>query len=621
MSARARVLTAFGLLAILATTADAQEIIRRTVNLDYYLLNYFNRLAPLPRGVDAESDPYGLEYATLSTLAPQFYYLNHDLDFAGASRSARSDALGGAAVATASGAEALVINPAGLAWRPDGSAGDVRVGIGNFFGSSQSELTDFLIFDTGIVGRIDPLEVAVEPRYALVHDGLMMSGLPFYDPDADSGFGRFLGRTALAVGYREFVDIKNSTNAITRWLPEGGVQGLTGELKSAGQSREEGGIGALVFGLATTLGDRDGNAWLNLGGAANLASGRVRAEQVFTVSQLTQLVVEYPGPLLNDASITQKFTGTAFDLGAQIGLRGGAVTAGAVFRPEYTLEMRSGKYQLVQDGFSVGNPTVALVVDGRIADYDMTIPATLTVGGSVHLTNLLGDGVDRGGIMGYVHRFFGRGRVDVDYSSTTLSDATVDHVDEFLTNDELSEEFEFINQALQDELGDDTDISVDTNLKLHDGSANLYDKTSIHVGFETPLFDRAGFGLDLRLGWEEVPFAFPSLVLGDEEVNDQGVTERPVLLDADGFPQLEEATGNAVSFGLGFHSGRVGFDMSFRRATTDYVTWWGGTPPFSLYDPFSGDYEFAAGATDADYAAQDVSLVQSSLRFAATLHF
>ena len=77
----------------------------------------------------------------------------------------------------------------------------------------------------------------------------------------------------------------------------------------------------------------------------------------------------------------------------------------------YYVKMRNGRYSPVEAGFTSGDPTATAVTRGTISDYDMELPASVRVGGMLDMSIPLGDGVDRRGILGYFHRFFGRADV------------------------------------------------------------------------------------------------------------------------------------------------------------------------------------------------------------------
>lgn len=595
------------LLLVLPSLAHAQfgNVSVRVVNIDYYLLNYFNRVADLPRSVGGD---YVNHYPAINFFSPSFYFVSHDLDFLSAAQSVRTMSLGGSGVAVQGGASALAVNPAGIV--SGESANEIYFGITSRFGSGQSSLSDELLFDTGIVGNIVPLDASLDPRFMFNQGGLYLAARPFLTSNGEGTLEEIVGRLAFAAGYRRFVEMSNPTNSITNFLPEGGLQGLSAELKSAAQSREKGGVDAVSLGFATGIGDEDSPVELTVGGTANIVSGRIQADQVFTVSQLTQIVVELPGGTGRDAYVKQKFTGTAFDLGAQLGLAGGALRVGGTFRPSYTLEMRNGKYSAVEAGFSTGSPQDIAVVMGSIADYDMELPASLRVGGALRLTPLLGDGVDRRGILGYVHRFFGRAEVSADFAQQNLSEATVQHVDEMLDNSALGEDpaFQLLNLNLAEAFG--PGAVIDPVMPLANGDAMLRDKSSIHVGMETPIFDRPELQLDLRLGFETVPLSFPSLV------TDGG---SDVRRNADGTPVVEDVEGTGISVGLGYTSGGVRFDVGFRRVAYDFVQWWGGAEPQSWYNPVTGLYEPLA--SEEQYAALKVSQTSNTFQFAATLGF
>ena len=381
------------------------------VNIDYYMLNFFNQLHPLPRDVNGESVN---GYSILNLFAPSFFFINHDLDFNTPQRSVRSNALGGTGVSWARGPTALSLNPAGMA---TGSGGGVYVGAASRFGSGESGFAEDFIVDTGIVGNIDPIGQTFDTRLWLNHSGIYLSGHPFHSTENPRGA---LGRLAMGVGYRRFLDTYNGSDFLTTWLPEEGIVGLSAEIVTGAQSREKGGVDAVVFGAATSIGNEDSAVRLNVGANANLVSGRIQADQVYTVSLLTQIVQELPGELADNAFVRQKFEGTAFDLGVQAGLLSDQLTLGAVYRPAYTLEMTSGKYASVEAG---ANVLATTILRGSISPYDLEVPASLTAGGTLALHGLLGTGEERGGILGIVHRFLGRGHVSVEYASQKLSEA------------------------------------------------------------------------------------------------------------------------------------------------------------------------------------------------------
>jgi len=599
-------------LAMVAGVANAQftQVIRYEMDLDYYLLNYFNRVAPLPRG-------NGLDYSFLgSFFTPRWNFVNHDFDTRSAERTVATDALGGTGVSFVSGAGSLAVNPAGLAGAENNESGSLYVGTRTRFGGSTGTLTDRLVFDTGVVGDIVPLGVSVDPRATLTHGGLALSGRPLHDPEAASGVRGFLGRTTLAVAYRRFVETANGTDALTRWLPSGGIEGFSGELKTANQSRETGGIDAVTFGIATRLGAPDASNWLQVGAGLDLVNGRIHADQVFTVAQLTQIVLELPGQF-GDAFVEQKFTGLAAALGAQVGLFDGLLSLGGTLRPGYTLKMDGGKFRAVESGLGTGSASAAAIIEGNISEYHMHLPETIKLGAALKMNRFLGTGDGRSGVVGYVHRFFGRGTVSGEFQNTPLSEATIAQQRRSLRNPDLEDEYELLLQDLEGVPGFE-DLSP--NVRLVSGNARLRDQESLHLGFESPLLVRPSYSLQLRLGWEEVPLAFPSLVLGPA-TNTGGADERPVLLNEDGTPQLEDVSGSAIGFGLGLNMSQADFDISVRRSGYEYVTWWGGAQPRSLYDPVTGDYVIGFGIDPEFYAAQRIEFSDTSLRLAASLRF
>ena len=89
-------------------SAQGGQLSFRTVNIDYYLLNYFNRNAALPRAVGGDFENH---YSIINLFTPSFYYTSHDMDFLGASQSVRTTGLGGSGVAFQGGASALAVNP------------------------------------------------------------------------------------------------------------------------------------------------------------------------------------------------------------------------------------------------------------------------------------------------------------------------------------------------------------------------------------------------------------------------------------------------------------------------------------------------------------------------------
>lgn len=620
-----RIAMATVLLGVVAQEASAQVqvFIRRTVNLDYYLTNYYNRVSPWPEG-DSSFD-----YGAMALFSPTFSYQSHDWNFEGVNRTARTAAMGGAGVAFVEGAGALNVNPAGLATMPRRSVADLFVSSRSSFGSSSANLQDGLVFNTGVVGEIVPLDVAVDPRSGSDHGGIFLSGRPF---DRDRDGADLVDGIAVGIGYRRFVDVTDGTNSLTTWLPSGGVEGLTGTLRSASQSREQGGIDAAIGGIAAGFGGPESAMSLNVGASAQLVSGRVRADQVFTVSQLSRTVVEFPGGIASESYIEQKYDSTVLDVGAQLGLLGDGLRVGAMYRPAYTMEMRGGRYSVVENGFAFGSAQAVVFTDGEILDHDLDMPAYLRAGGALHLGALVGEGEEREGILGVVHRFFGRGVLAADYSSTKLSEAEVQHLDDMLENPQLAEEIETLNLGLEAAFAGEAVIpEISTSMPVANGDALLMDQEALHVGFETMLVHRPDFGLALRLGWEEIPLSFPSLVLGDARRTEEGREERPVMLNADGTPQLEESTGDAVTFGFGIRHGNATFNVSFRRANIDYVAWNGGKQPLpSFYDPTTGEYQLGGDPDREDfglyadpefYAAQSVSLSENTLEVSASLAF
>jgi hypothetical protein len=614
------------LLGVLVQEASAQStvFIRRTVNLDYYLTNYYNRVAAWPRG----SQP--LDYPAMALFSPTFNFQSHDWNFEGMNRTSRTAAMGGAGVAFISGAGSLNVNPAGLANLPQGAVADLFFNGRAAFGSSSASLQDAMVFNTGVVGSIVPLDVSVDPRTQTDHGGLFLAGRPF---DRDRDGADPADRITLALGYRRFVDISDGTNSLTTWLPDGGVEGLDGTLRSASQSRETGGIDAGVAGIAVGFGDEESPFSLNVGASAQLVSGRVRADQIFTVSQLSRTVVEYPGQIAPESFIEQKYTTTVFDVGGQVGLLGDVLRVGGMYRPGYTMEMRNGKYGVVENGFAFGSAQAIVYTDGELIDYDLDMPAYLRAGGAFRLGSLVGQGEERRGALGLLHRFFGRGVLAVDYSSTKLSESEVMHLDATLQNPSLVDEIELLNLGFEAAFPGvpGGPPQLDTSIRVANGDAGLMDQEAIHIGFETMVMRRPGFDVAFRLGWEEIPLSFPSLALGPAQRDELGREERPVLFNADGTPKLEESTGDAITLGFGVRSGNATFSISLRAASYEYVGWNGAKQPLtSYYDPESGDYllggneDLSAVGLYLDpsfYAAQSVKVTETGVEVSASLAF
>jgi len=594
------------LLAVLAGSAGAQQgggIIYFQTNLDYYLLNYFNRVSPMPNYGGA----FDNHYSFTNLYVPNFYFPSHNFDFSGVERNTRTGGMGGAGVAFARGGSSLGINPAGVC---RARKNEVYFGAAIRFGTGSGNLLGEYIFDTGFSGEIRPNEVTPDIRFAERHDGLYLAVQPFYKRQKADGSRDVLGRTTLAAGYRRFVEINSSENQIVRWIPtdaSGAFDDLE-NLKSAAQSVERGGIDAVTVGLSTGLGEDDDAVSLSVGGAMNLVNGRTRAEQEFTVTQLTQVRFRTGGGYIN-----QKFKSTAFDFGAQASVFGGAIRLGGTMRPAYTLEMPGGRYRQLEPAPLIG----VFVSEGSISGYDMEMPSMLKVGGALKLSSFIGDGETREGALGIVHRFFGRGTIAGDYMTTKLSEATIVQHSDSLANPGLQEQFDMINLFLQDAgLGDEY---LKTTMPLVSGSALLRDQTAIRVGFETILKRTARMQLRMRLGFETVPYSFPSLVTRDVE-NTDGTVRRDVVFKTDGTPRLEDVEGDAYTFGLGVVTGNVNFDLSVRRQSVDFVQYYEGTGPESWYNPFNqGIYEPID--TAATVAAFQVRQKLTALQVSAALAF
>ncbi len=583
-------------LLVMAGGADAQGFFSREVNIDYYLMNYFNRVSPIP-DYTYYGGIYRNHYAFVNLVAPQFFYSHHNLDFASVEQSTRTGSMGGAGVGFVEGATALAINPAGLA-RGDHSE-LYFAGIANFGGGSGG-LVDRIVFDTGQVGQLSPADVSPEPRFSERHNGLYLSLRPFGDTGRSTGFGALLDRAALAVGYRRFVEIGNSTNLIARWDPVEGAGGFEENFKSASQAIEKGGIDAFVVGIATGMGDVDSDLTFRVGGAVNFASGRTRSEQVFTVTQLTQIRLATRGGYVN-----QKFEATALDLGAQASLFGGALSLGAAYRPEYTLEMPEGRY-LHRELLDLG---VIYTTYGRISGYDLELPATSKAGLGLRLDRLIGDGTETRGILGYFHRFFGRGLLAADVVRCDLSQAVVRQRSDSLSNPGLEDEFELITLlAVNDAVYGDTlaaqGFVLRPTMPLLSGDANLRDQRAIRLGIETLLWDRPDYQVHLRLGYEQVPFSFPSLKMKAIRDEETGEMTRTVDRYEDNTPKLEDVTGDAVTFGLGYRAGSVSFEAGVRFLSVEFVQWWEGSGRKSWWDPLTGEYGVPA-PNDDQYALMD----------------
>jgi hypothetical protein len=369
---------------------------------------------------------------------------------------------------------------------------------------------------------------------------------------------------------------------------------------------------------------------LHVGGLLNVASGRVRADQKFTASQLTQLQVNLPGAL-EPAFVQQKFRATTFDFGVQGGVLGDALRLGATYRPAYTLEATSGKYRQVElpieQSVFIG-PFATIVTEGRIADYDLELPETVKFGGALRLGSLVGYGEDRPGVWGHFHRFVGRGTLAVDYSIQELSKATIDQKPDSLRNTRLEDDFLF----QQIDAGLSTfDFHLRSTMPVADGNALLWDQEAIRVGFETFVVERPDLQIPLRLGFETVPLSFPSLKLGAETETLPGVFEREVLRNPDGTPVLVENEGTALSFGIGYRAGRVAFDAAFRTMTVDLSYWFSAGKPYYWYNPLvpleDARYEhiFSGFRSDEElqlsYAAEQVAARVNSIEFSASLAF
>lgn len=624
-----------GLTTVVGTAeAQFQTIVRREVNLDYYLLGYFNRLSALPKRVAGD---YENHYSALNLISPGFFFLNHDLDFLSSQTDVRSAAMGGAGVATARGAGAAAVNPAGLA---RGTRNELYFSGASRFGNGSLGLASGIRLETQVVGDIVALGSALEPRSQTMPIGMFAAGRPLRG-DGDTGLKGFLGRFTLAGGYRRFVETNNGTNFITDFQPEGGIQGNTAQIKDAAQSRETGGIDAFVLSAATSFGSEDSPLALSVGATGNMVNGKVDAEQVYTVSVLTQIVVDLPDNVGARSFLRQKFTAEAYDFGAQLHVLGDLLSVGGVYRPGFELRMRSGKYQTAELGIAVGNPNAILIYSGDVADYDLNIPDQLRLGGALSFDRLIGDGEDRSGILGRLHRFFGRGQLAVDYTRLEASTATVTQKQDSLRNGQLDDDPLWQELALDfDGIYADTfgDGYLRTTMPLYNGNAGLRDQESIHIGFETKLVDRSDMGLDLRFGWGQVPLAFPSLVLGEERYDqDVGAFGRPVLRNPDGTPVLEDADGSLYSFGMAYRSGSVEFAFGFRSVSYDYVTWWGGRQPRSWYNPVTFEFDSGSGTVvqsynpDGNYeevfpapgttAGAKVSRTDNQLQISATLAF
>jgi hypothetical protein len=622
---RRGLLAAFAML-LLAGNAAAQQgfFVFRRVDIDYYLLNYFNRLQPLPE----LPSPFRGHYPLMSLFVPTFNFRSHNLDFGMTERDVRASGMGGAAIATVRGASALNVNPAGLsaiAGNELYSAASMR------FGSGSGAPTDRLLFDTQIVGELEPTVTEADARFDMRHAGLLASIQPFSGMHKESGLRGLLGKLSVAGGYRRLVELNDGVNHIARWEPFGiaGIEEAV-DVKTAAQSRETGGIDGVVVGAATGFGGENSAIRLHVGAAMNAASGRVRADQKFTASQLTQLQVNLPGAL-EPAFVQQKFRATTFDFGVQGGVLGDALRLGGTYRPGYTLEATSGKYRQVElpiEQSAFIGPFATIVTEGRITDYDLELPEAVKFGGALRLGSVIGYGEDRPGLWGHFHRFLGRGTLAVDYSIQELSKTTVAQKPDSLRNTFLEDDFLF--QVIDAGLSP-FDFHLRSTMPVADGNAMLWDQEAIRVGFETNVVERADLQIPLRLGFETVPLSFPSLKLGPETETSPGVFEREVERNPDGTPVLVENEGTALCFGIGYRAGRVAFDAAFRTMTVDLAYWFSSGKPYYWYNPLvapeDARYEhiFSGFISDENlqlsYAAETIAARVNSIEFSASLAF
>jgi hypothetical protein len=290
-----------------------------------------------------------IELGRLSALMPSMVY--RPIDVLSVRPGGDALGMGGAYIASASGAIALGWNPAGMAdlertsWACDGYSLSTGSSVGSF--PRGIEIPGAQLY--AITGYQLNLRGGFRPNFLAVGTPLWSSGER---------------RLVAAFGWRHYAEMGMPEQVVSN-LSAGAGQTSVPLVISLDRS-ERGGLEAFSPALAFRLGSS-----LSLGGTVNILGGGLRAnvDQRLTVAGY---------PLRGAASLKSRYSGLSPELGGRANL-GPRVSVGLRFTPAYTLQMRDGTF------FSRSFPNPengggVTIINATIADYDLKVPAAFGAG-------------------------------------------------------------------------------------------------------------------------------------------------------------------------------------------------------------------------------------------------
>ncbi|MBD3162224.1 MAG: hypothetical protein GF346_07855 [Candidatus Eisenbacteria bacterium] len=440
----------------------------------FLLLLLLPALLGLASSSRAQEEPtvFVFDYGTIGLDSLQVFSPSsvfRPLDMLGVRAGGRAWAMGGAYVAEARGLEAVSWNPAGLGWL---ERTDVMADL--FWLRSSGTTSGFPdTFNIPEVSLVNVTRYEVNLKSNVRYN--MLGGAFSTDLPGNLHMGG-------AISFRRYMDTAYPEEIIEDMtFQEGGSFPVT----LAFDDSESGGVEA----VAATIGLQVVPDLLSVGGNLNFLTGRLDAQQ-------EQILATGGGQIPpGRRDIRFDYSGFSTDLGlqARFGDRGGL---GVRFTPGYTLDVEGGSFY-AQSLAPPGQPIV--VVQARIADYEIDVPSLLTVGGVLDPLDWL--------------------TVTADYSIQSWQDAEVRY---------------------KEDRDEDADLP-------------LQDVTSLNVGLEGRFFRIRDVELPLRIGYRRGPLSLAQLA-------PEGKIDGAHVLDFDWAGG--EIDTQALSFGIGFLTGPLRYDLA-----------------------------------------------------------
>lgn len=430
----------------------------------------------------------------LASLNPSLVYRPVD-DF-GVRPGGDALGLGGAYLARARGAQAIGWTPAGIV---EGEG--VSLYVDGYSVRSSGEATGFpLALDIPGSGSIFTSGYSQNLKGGM-KPGMVAASAPLWE----SGESRLVG----GLSWRRYVNTAYPEETVSDFIFEG-VGGFPVVITLDRQER------GAIEAVAPTLGYRL-NRMLSVGVNLNYLTGRLRASTENRVNAGAPI----PAGLQR---ISFKYEGFAADLGARAALDNlpMPIAVAARFTPAYTVRVRGGDFRN-ESLAAPGAPQV--LIDGKLAGYDMDIPASFSVGAELKVSPRLAVVADLN---------------QHNWSETKLS---------------------YSQAGLESQLGRPT--------------LPLRDVSTVNVGAEYLLLSRSWGDLPIRAGFRTAPQSFSALDSTDVS-----------SLDGDAlFEGSEQIEGNAWSAGASLVTGNVSFDLGFERLSYDLSKLYFDSPRGSFTNP------------------------------------